>query len=495
MYITLVTLCLCFTAVFGHAQNEKVKQLEEDLLNATTDFEQAKANYFLANHYRSTNVPKARDYIIQCLSTIKRTDRLLHIGKAYYLAGFIERDLANTTDSYSHLLYAAYYFEQCSDSTNLAKSQLALATTLLEFNELTEATIYLENLAYSNLKKSIKEDLAQLYRLLGKALQAKKMHKEAINKLKKSRGLSAEPHVANVLLTISYLETAQFNEAATLIKESLAQLPPQSPLHTSMLIEKAFLLEYQGQYQQALALLNNLPAEALQDADLLAAALYRKVKLYQQLEQPNQAYAQTQRLQQVCQQFGLYNQLLHFSPTMAQVAQAAGQPNQAIAMLNNLVTLKDTLQLPQQVEMLQGRRAIAQAQKAFVAQQKAAAVGFKLDQETNYSNLVSNLLVALAILLVVVLAAVLWVSIRYWSMLRLLIPAFHQNPLRARGVVRLAYYILFDKMLGLPPDPDMPIDELDEFYENARRAKAKNNKGIQKKSWFVKMYNEEDTDT
>jgi len=177
------------------------------------------------------------------------------------------------------------------------------------------------------------------------------------------------------------------------------------------------------------------------------------------------------------------------------VAQAAGQPNQAIAMLNNLVTLKDTLQLPQQVEMLQGRRAIAQAQKAFVAQQKAAAVGFKLDQETNYSNLVSNLLVALAILLVVVLAAVLWVSIRYWSMLRLLIPAFHQNPLRARGVVRLAYYILFDKMLGLPPDPDMPIDELDEFYENARRAKAKNNKGIQKKSWFVKMYNEEDTDT
>jgi len=461
-YAYFLLLAFCVLAYMPLKANNYVDSLINELTHKHSKLATGQINYRIAYALQTQNPNAARGYALNALNAFKALNDDKRCGRTHYLLSLIVNNIGNTEATYTNLLYAAAYSKAAADTADLANAYVSLAIKALEFEDIAAAEKHIHS-AEKLANKLLNKDLSSLYVQKGKVYYEQELYDQALAAFQKAIEFNPERINSAYHKLKTHIELQQYDEAQAILNTYAQHQDPI--LKTRLGIEAAKMYQYQHQYVQALQALEGLPQEGLKDADLLAAALFRKVSVHQALGQFQQAHAHSQQLQQVCQDFGLYNHLLHFSPTMAQVAQQAGQPTQAIALLNNLATLQDTLQLPQQLQLVAGRQALAQAQRQFDQALYASTFQTQLHKLDFKNALYLSLAILLALLIASGIGTLAYLYKKHRRFYRVAVVPYRKDPRNFNNRVQVMYREIMGEAFDDPEygpywkDYDKPYDD------------------------------------
>jgi len=342
-------LILSLFAYSQHAQanNARLDSLITALQESPNRLETGRINYLISYELRSSQPLQASAYIMNAIVSFRAINEVERLGKAHYLAGFIEEQLRNEKQAAKNYLYAANYLEKANDKKNLVKSHVAIANQALNANNLGMAEKYLQKALGASKDYLSVKDLGLSYLCLGDVYFDKHQYSEALKSYNEARVLLRNDFDVEISIAATLIELKQLDKVKTKLSklESTTEKQPGFN-YLAVQVENLKYLESTGNTKQALTFANTLLNSVDKFTDLKAAVLFAQWGLYTNSAQHNKAIYTATTLVAHCQKYTLHNHLLNFLPSLAAYAANQNQATLAIEWYKLQEHLQQTVVLP-----------------------------------------------------------------------------------------------------------------------------------------------------
>jgi len=365
------------------ASNQKVERLIDNLERATSNFEIAKANYFLALHHVKSKPQEAKLYIINCLKNITLTDSTVHVGKAHFLAGNIDYQLSNHKEAAKHYHYSIGYLQKANNTKNLVKSYIALGVLALNINDLSNADQYIYE-AIKLINNKFSNDLGLALSYKADLHYEKEQYDSALFTYQLAQRHISDSAFFSYKLLRFYITKKDIPQAKNLLNQLLTQASTFTKYQNQLVrIQQIKLLEYQGKLQQALTLIKETEKEAKSFNDIYATILYRKFKVLNAMNKTAAAMQTAKALVAYSNIHKLNSHLLNYYPTLIDYAETTQAYEAGFAWQQALNTLRKDFKLPQTLANEVGKVAMAEAALEYAHEIEEAALQEQLQKIVN----------------------------------------------------------------------------------------------------------------
>ncbi|MCA0151639.1 tetratricopeptide repeat protein [Winogradskyella vincentii] len=221
--------CLLFIFSIGliYAQNDRVKDLLQQLEVATHDSTRVYANKQLGYFYQHSNQEKAINYFNDGVIAAKRSNDSLQLANLFYSIGYtfsVKQELPNAIENY---LDAARIYEKLKDDWRLVNTYMGISNLYISDEDVDKQAQYLDYAEDLVLKGNDSVQLGNFYSHKGVIYDQRKSYDSAIVYLKKSLKIAQQIKNKNSIaaaltnLGLTYKHIGNTNDALNYYKQAL----------------------------------------------------------------------------------------------------------------------------------------------------------------------------------------------------------------------------------------------------------------------------------